>query len=273
MSRVNIIVALNSEARPLIDYFRLKRSHKSSTIGTIYQSDNVTLAVSGIGRTACAATVGFVHGISLQPHTLGWLNVGVAGHSTTSIGEGFLAHSICEQATGKVWYPPMMLDISIPTERIITVDVVETQFAQKAAYDMEASGFFLAASRASTTELVQSYKVISDNKTQRAEQLTESSVTELIDGQIGAIARSVEVLTDLSVSFNGRNLTSGLEQRFLDRWHFSFTQRQQLTNYLIKLKALGYQEHGNVTAYENCSDAKSVLQALKSQYLSNGLEY
>ena len=46
---------------------------------------------------------------------------------------------------------------------LITVETVEREYAEDAAYDMEAAGFYPIAWHASTAELVQSLKVISDH--------------------------------------------------------------------------------------------------------------
>ena len=52
---VNIVVALNCEARGIIDYFSLKRSGEAGGFVTYSNNDDVTLLVTGIGKTAMAA--------------------------------------------------------------------------------------------------------------------------------------------------------------------------------------------------------------------------
>ena len=111
MHCINLIVALAAEARPLIDHFRLKRAHGESGICTVYESHGMLLAVSGLGRMAAAATAGYVHGRNRsQTATHAWLNVGIAGHRSREAGEGFIAHSIIEHATDRVWHPPQAFD-------------------------------------------------------------------------------------------------------------------------------------------------------------------
>jgi len=262
MASINLVVALQAEAQPLIARFGLKRRHRSSQIGALYESNMIRLAVSGIGRVASAATVGYVHGCTRSEETSAWLNIGVAGHGSRDVGEGFVAHSISEFATGRVWRPPLIFDQMWPSSRLITVDAIETAYEQDAGYDMEASGFYAAASRASTSEIVQSYKVVSDTKGSDASKVTDFMIRELIDDQFDAIEQLAEAMLALVAELDCRTPQVDLERWFQDRWKFSVTQHAILRDRLTKLTTLDHSLLSNLERFEQFGSAKSVLKAM-----------
>ena len=57
---------------------------------------------------------------------------------------------------GQTWYPSQIIRGSLERSPLITVETVERVYAEDAAYDMEATGFYPIAWHASTAELVQS---------------------------------------------------------------------------------------------------------------------
>ncbi len=268
MTSINLVVALQAEAQPLIGRFGLKRRHGSSQIGMLYESGMIRLSVSGIGRVASAATVGYVHGCTRNEETSAWLNIGVAGHGSRDVGEGFIAHSISESATGRVWHPPLIFDRMWSSSRLITVDAVETAYGQDAGYDMEASGFYAAASRASTSEIVQSYKVVSDTKDSAASKVADVMIGELIDGQLDAIEELAEAMLALAVELDCRAPQVDLERWFHDRWRFSATQRAILRDRLTKLTTLDHSLLSDLERFEQFGSAKSVLKAMNDAHRS-----
>ena len=62
-------------------------------------------------------------------------------------------------------------------------------------YDMEAVGFYLAASRFNITEFVYSLKIVSDNQTSPAGYLPEKEVSQLI-------ATNLEIIEQTALQLN-----------------------------------------------------------------------
>ena len=84
---IHFVVALPAEGKPLIDRYGLRRRTLRSDY-PIYEGNDITLIVSGIGKVAAAAATACLHA-STNDHRPGvWLNVGIAGHSQRPVGEG-----------------------------------------------------------------------------------------------------------------------------------------------------------------------------------------
>lgn len=156
-----MVVALEAEARPLIDHFRLRRDLAVSAF-SLYTRDDLALVVSGVGKAAAACAVGFL-GARLRPSA--WINAGTAGHADLPVGTVRLAHKVVDADSGQAAYPPLILDLTTASAEVITVSKPEQGFARDALYDMEASAFFAAARRLVTVEWIQTVKVVSDTRT------------------------------------------------------------------------------------------------------------
>ena len=188
-----LTVALRAEAKPLIDYYELK-PYSPKGLFRVFKNEEIALVISGIGKIAAAAATTFLYTVLGQYPHRGWLNIGVAGHAERAIGEGVLAHRIMDMATEKTWHSQPIVEHIIPTDRLITVDTPEINYRDSAMYDMEASGFYAIACRFTQLELVQCYKVISDNLAtptstivpRRVEQLIVAKLDE-IDGLIAKL--------------------------------------------------------------------------------------
>ena len=161
---VNFIVAHAGEAKPLINYFKLKKNHQHKAI-SIFQSEHIRLAVSGQGRTNAAIATAYLGAIAVFEKTTDiWINFGIAGHNSHPLGSLWRIHKVIEQASGLSMYPLNLCKIAkINSEQLMTTDYVEHHYSQTALYDMEAMAFFQAARKFSTMELIQSFKVVSDN--------------------------------------------------------------------------------------------------------------
>ena len=262
------MAALACEARPLISRFRLKRQHQDSHIGTIYRSQRVALTVSGIGRAASAASVGYLHGRFGASVAEAWLNVGVAGHRSRKVADGFIVHSIYEASTGRIWHPPAVIDLPVSSDLLTTVDMPETGYAKDCGYDMEASGFYATAVRISTSELVQAYKVVSDSLDEPLSELNEGRIESLIESHLDAIDEIAEALLGLASEVEDRRLKTESESWFYDRWNFSFTQRARLRDRLGKLAALGHAVTDRPELFKQSNSAESALQVVDQEYRS-----
>ena len=97
---IHFVVALPAEGKPLIDRYGLRRRTLRSDY-PIYEGNDITLIVSGIGKVAAAAATACLHA-STNDHRPGvWLNVGIAGHSQRPVGDGVRTrrsrHDLCHR--------------------------------------------------------------------------------------------------------------------------------------------------------------------------------
>lgn len=259
---INVVVALPAEARPLIECYRL--AWKTTPGGfRIYRSMEMSLVVSGPGKVASAAATALLAGGTPPGKHAAWLNIGIAGHASRAIGQCLLAHRITDQATGHSWYPPQLLDLATTTDRLITVDVPENSYRQEAAYDMEASGFYPVASRFSSAELVQCVKVVSDNREQSTATITAASVTRLVTERLDEIDRLVRRLQALAHDYNAWHAPHAELEQLASQWHFTVSQRHQLTELARRWKVLLPHQPLWLGSLEKQSQAAAVLQCLQ----------
>jgi nucleoside phosphorylase len=224
---INIVVALPAEARPLLDHFRLRDKQKNTAF-PVYRNADMALIVAGPGKVAAAAATAVLAGTDEASTKTAWLNIGIAGHAHHAIGTAFIAHRITDHATGTSWYPPQILDLSLPTENLCTVDRPEDGYPEAALYEMEASGFFPVACRFSSSELVQCFKVVSDNNTQPATAVTAKLCNQLVADRLADIEQLVNALTGLADEYTRWHAPHPELEQLSGHWHFTVSQQHQL---------------------------------------------
>ncbi|MGI9301723.1 MAG: hypothetical protein ACR2RB_03310, partial [Gammaproteobacteria bacterium] len=121
---------------------------------------------------------------------------------------------------------------------VLTVDEVEREYEGDWLYDMEAAGFFSAATRFSTAELAQCYKIVSDNIVTSPEQLSRDGIAALVESRASAIDALVQQLADVRETVVSGQRAPVELQCFLERWRFTVTQRKLLTRLLQRWQAL-----------------------------------
>ena len=259
---IHIITALPAEARPLIDHFGL---HTKSTSGgfRIHEGDGMALVISGPGKVTAAAATALL-AARLEPGIqAAWLNIGIAGHADREIGQGLLAHRIMDRASGQNWYPPRVFDLPLASTGLLTVDTPENDYAQDVAYDMEASGFYPVAARFSTSELVQCYKVISDNHRQGTDSVTAQHCKQLLAARLGDIARLVDVLGNLQQQRHDRHDALEGISKLTGQWHFSVSQQHQLADLARRWRALLPDQPFWLDSLKTHDSATQVLNSLR----------
>jgi hypothetical protein len=67
---------------------------------------------------------------------------------------------------------------------LITCAEPETEYAQSALYDMEAAGFYRAASAAAPPQHIHCFKIISDNPECPVHSINREMITRLMNAQL-----------------------------------------------------------------------------------------
>lgn len=232
---LHIVTALACEAKPLIRHYRLNGRQPENGF-RIYENKYIRLIISGTGKTASAAACGYLQAQTINEKYI-WLNIGIAGHGSLHIGEALLAHKISDASTHTAWYPGLPFTPLCQTAELISVDQVQTNYADNAAYDMEAAGFYATASRFNSTELVHVYKVISDNHNQPAHQVSAKLAEELITDNLTDIDALIKQLNILKQQTAQQQPPLKTMQQFQQRWHFTVSQQHQLQRLLQRWQA------------------------------------
>ena len=233
---IHLVTALRCEATPLRSHLGLKPVCHQSPY-PVFGGNDCMLIVSGVGRVAAAGATATLSQLSGGQRNQPWLNVGVAGHANAPLGQPLLAHKVRDTASDEVWYPSLVLSPPCPTVEVRTVSSVERTYADGAAYDMEAAGYYPTANRVATAELVMALKVISDNRDSPPEQISADRIAQLIGDSLPVVDRLISQLTELTCELSMPDHTEDLEL-FLDQWHFSTTEPRRLVRLLRRWRAL-----------------------------------
>lgn len=230
------ICALMCEAKPLIEHYQLKVVDNGSLF-PIYTNDSTALVISGIGSILSASAVAYTHALLSIASECIWLNIGICGHRDKNIGESFLAHRITYEKNRHSFYPPILFDLPCLSAPVKTVLEPEKIYSEDTLYDMEAFGFYQMAAKVSTAELVQCFKIISDNQLQPAAQIYSSAVSHLVHKQVPIIDQMIFGLKKLKDQLPEQNKDNPCEELF-KRYHFTHTQKYQLQRLFMRWKAL-----------------------------------
>lgn len=255
---INLVVALATESRPLISHYGLV-ADRSVTGFRIFRGEQLQLVVTGLGRVSCAAGVATLAATSPRDRVSAWLNIGIAGHASLDIGTGVHALSVHEAATGRSWYPAQVAALPGRGEALRTVDAPETDYPDNYVYEMEASAFCATALRYSSSELVQLYKVVSDNRDCGVHTVDKHGIRDAMIDHLPRIDEMVEALYHLAGEVDAARPRLVELDELVKRWHFTATQQHQLRELLRRWEVL---EGGRPVLDDDlnrCPSAKSVL--------------
>ncbi len=260
---LNIVVALPSEAGPLVDRWSMKSAGPSLSY-PLYEAENKRLIVSGTGRDASALATAFLAARGVGGPA-GWLNVGIAGSAGHPIGTPILAHKVVDNTTSETYYPAITFRSPCLTATVQTVDHVERRYAGSDAYEMEAGGFCLAASRFAGVEQVQVLKIISDGPESPPEQLSKNRVRELVAEGLPRVEQVINELDEVGKLVDIQRADPLHLDRFRRRWHFTASQQQQLRRLLRSLEAFGDIRQPTDEALALIKSSHQVLAMLASE--------
>ena len=261
---ITLTTALPCEAKPLIEKFGLQHQSECSAF-RLYQNDDLRLIVTGVGKLAAASAVSFLSH-EQQHEQQAWLNVGITGHASHEIGTAILAHKIIDAGNQQCWYPALINSSSCTSDTITTVDQIQDEYSDESCYDMEASGFFSAASRFNNIELIHSLKVVSDNRHCNTFNITANLTSELIAEQLEHVEKLIEQLRQMSAQLNSHNTANINIDSYIEQWHFTHNQRHQLRQLLQRWNVILPGQHAFKTIEQNqLADSKAVLKIIRQQ--------
>ncbi len=258
---LTIVMALHCEASPLISKYKLKKVTEVHHY-QYYQNNKINLVISGVGKAASASATGYSHAINGSPPHTAWLNIGMAGHTDFDIGCGFLANKIHDRSTQQTWFPSIVFEPPCITDKLLTVDRPDSKYQLNGGVDMEASGFYATASRFTTNELVQCYKVVSDNQRSPMKKISTKEATDLIQKKLDDINFLVEQLLNARHALSALYESPIMFDEICDRIKLSHTEQLQVKDRLRKLYLLNPNALTNKAILENQSSARKLLSTL-----------
>ena len=270
MITINIVTALNCEAKPLIDYYRLSKVNKkpfdfyTGQVNPVRkQSVEMNLIVGGIGQLNTAMACGWLAAQSGLDRTI-WLNVGIAGHKDNEVGRILRVCNVNDPITGFNHYPALTAKWNDDVSALMTSALPLSEYPEATLVDMEATAFFTAAGSCASSELVQSLKVVSDNQEESLERLNASLISQLIAAQIekivGFINEMIKLFPVQSTFYESSKL--------IEHLHCTVSQRQQFIELTEKLQSLKAFSKLFQDEIKQADSMKLVLQKLKQELTS-----
>jgi len=235
---LRFVVALQAEARPLVERFGLEPVAESHPFH-VYRGDRGWAIVAGLGKAAAAAATAYLHLLSGGETGQVWLNVGIGGHGLRAVGDAFIGHKVQDAASGLCWYPPLVVDLPCPTAPLLTAERTEEEYALPWVHEMAAAGFYPTACRFSTSELVQCFKVISDNPEATLTRATSASLVErLIRENLNRIESFGTALLGLAREAAAPAADPPGYREIVSRWPFTVAEQRRLRRLLQRLAVL-----------------------------------
>ena len=264
---LNIITALNCEAKPIIDFYRLskKRSkpfdyYTGTSVSIAGQEFVINLLVSGIGCLNMSTACGWLASQTDNLQTI-WLNVGTAGHKDLTVGSIVRVNRSIDISTGQSHYPHMAVKWQAEKSPLLTVEAASSDYPEGALVDMEGTAFFKSAGLFATTELIQSIKIVSDNETNSLERLNAALISQLIEPHAKTLNEFALRLIDLLPPKHDVSEYLSL----IDHLHSTVSQRQQYKELLSKLLSLHQLNEQSKDQIKSVTSMSSLLIILKNQ--------
>jgi hypothetical protein len=228
-----------------------------------FRSENASLVLSGVGKIAAAAAAAYLHARTGEEPVSVWLNVGVAGHRSRPVGDILMAHTVTDAATGRRFYPTRLRAPIRDSGEVRTVEAPETEFDSEALYDMEASGFYPVALRFSTSELVQSLKIVSDNRGTGLSAVSAVAIRGLVENRVDRVVATAEHLSGLASALDPlRRDDFALARIYQERWRFTTTEERTLRRLLARWWTLEPSVERTPSRFEGAGSAPEVLRRI-----------
>lgn len=220
------VCALHCEAKPVIDFYRLKKSH-DDTAFDLYRGDDMVCIISGTGKVASSAACAWLAARYIDAASLAWINLGTAGAALHDVGAIFSLHQVIDADDGRRFYPAPASGEELAGNACMTLSQPSDDYREDYLFDLEASGFMYASLRFSSAELIKSIKIVSDNERQKTGR-NRQGVSDLVHRHIACIDREARALNALNHEVAALLPEADGWQRLTSMAHFSQTQKNRL---------------------------------------------
>lgn len=254
------ICALHCEAKPVIDFYRLKKSHDDNAFD-YYRGDDMACIVSGTGKIASAAACAWIASSNRQAASIAWINLGIAGAAEDEIGTLFSLNQVIDGDDGQRYYPAPATASELPGNACMTLSQASEEYHEDYLFDMEASGFMYSSLRFSSAELIKSFKIVSDNRQFKTGK-NRQQVSDLVHRHIESIDQQAQNLRALNEELAQLSAGADSLQRLTAMAHFSQTQKSRLRVLWRYLMNREFHAQRVLSQLEGCS-AGAIITSLE----------
>ncbi|MFD3158287.1 hypothetical protein ACFIJ5_15795 [Haloimpatiens sp. FM7330] len=190
---IYIVNAFYGEAKPFIEYYRLKRNGTYKNF-QVFENEEMKLVVSGIGKINAAIATSYILSQAQLNCDDIILNIGICGSKKRKIGECVLINKIIDVDNKRNLYPDILLKHEFQEGTIETFSNIVVDSNIGDTCDMEASGFFQAATKFVGPHQVHIIKIVSDNLSNK--KLEKGFIDKIINNNIEKIIKHVDNLVN-----------------------------------------------------------------------------
>ena len=256
------VCALHCEAKPVIDFYRLKKSHADNAYD-LYRNQDMVCIVSGPGKLASAAATAWIAAQQQAAGSLAWINLGIAGAAEYDIGSAFLLNQVIDADSAQRFYPVMPEKTILPGKTGLCLSQPSTEYHDDYLFDMESSGFMQSALRFSSAELIRCLKVVGDNRHEQTGR-NRQRVSDLIQQHIEIIDAQARALDELNRQLLELEIAPDTWEQIMGLAHFSQTEQSRLRILLSYLLNRSIRGNELLAHLDDHSSAGAILQSLEA---------
>ncbi len=256
------VSALHCEAKPVIDYYRLRKSHDPAPFD-LYLGDAMACVVSGTGKVASAAASAWCAARFAAAPSIAWLNLGIAGAGEHEVGSVFLLDQVIDADSDQRYYPTPPAQSSLRGSTCMTLSRPSQAYRDDCLFDMEASGFMHSTLRCSSAELIRSIKVVSDNRRQDTGRRPQA-ISDLIHREMPRIVDEAARLAATDDEIGALAVEPDSWRRLLEMAHFSRTQQNRLRTLWRYLQLRNHDPADLFAQLAACRSGKAIIEALET---------
>ncbi len=269
------VIALASEAKSLIEEFKMYLM-PGDTLFPIYKNknENEWLVITGVGQLNIASGVSYLYSLCPYSKTSFWINFGIAGagKNVGDIGEPFLINELRHHDFKKIYYPFILPNLKLKNAMLKTYNKPQNNYKRSFLFDMEGWVFYNIVQKKITRELIAVVKIISDNSPETILSINKNFINKFIKDKIEYLM----TLRDFGFSLSDLE-TERKKEHFLfvditEKFHFTFSQCQQLKNFLIRWD-VNFPERSLFSEIKDLNDAKSILDYMESSLKHHKLKW
>lgn len=255
-----MIIATFPEANYFIKYLHLKKIRSISEFN-VYYSSKFTLTISGIGKVNAAIAVAQTYQEFGKNRNNNWLNIGIAGHNNSKLGDIYIINKISEDNSDKRFFPYSPSITNVRNNSCITYENENNKYNHSLS-DMELSGFFEAANKYSYKELIHSIKIVSDNKYDSIDFKDKKVVERLFSDKSLIFNKFFKIIESLSNdAINNTIMIDRKIDQLIGKVKFTSSENEQAKKLLklvfLKKKKIDYD------IFNNSNNKKEIINQLK----------
>lgn len=259
---ITVYTALYPEAQPLIAAFSLRKdtSEQSSYQVFLDTEGKLRLVVTGTGLSAALAVA---VDAAKHPPKDGDLMVNYGScASPDAVGTVFCCHKLTDAATGRTFYPDMLVRHPFPETALVTYPRVQT--AVTAAADMEAALVYQAGSLFYAPDEMFFVKVVTDH----GERLTAEAFAETMREAAKSVFPFLKQLSagEKDTEDEKRQRTLAEADRISEALHASESMRQRLCQLAIYGELTGRSLESEQLFAKDKREGKKILEKLERKW-------